>query len=313
MYFAIHQMYKFLSKYHNVILSFAKILISIIAIYYLWHHRYLQNLWSDSSQYAVVFVSILLIFSLLNWLLEIKKWQYLAGQIKKISFIEAAKQSLISFGLSLLTPNRIGEYGVKVLFYDKKDYKSVLGLTLIGNVSQLLVTLLAGLLGLLYAYYTGLFEKLIHFNIFFGHLGQILAMLFFGLMIFVAIFFLFIKYRDNMVFKPKLWAKSNMYALLRYVIFSSQFVWILRYFNVEQGLLTLYASVFLVYLFSTIIPIFSFLDWAVKGNVAIWVFSALQINGVLIFKVVALMWFANFFLPFIAGLIWMWQSKTFKR
>ena len=307
-------MYKFLSKYHKVILTFLKLLISFVAVYYLWHHRYLQSLQELSSEFrSFSFVLILLVFSLLNWFLEIIKWQFLAGEIQNISYIEAAKQSLVSFALSLLTPNRVGEYGVKVLFYDRKDYKNVLGLTLIGNVSQLIVTLLVGLLGLLYAYNVGFLPKLIHFEAFTGYSWQIVVTFVLAFLIIGTIFYLYKKYRQNPVFQPGLWIRSNLYALLRYIIFSTQFVWLLRHFMGEYNLLTLYAAVSLVYLFATLIPILSFLDWAVKGNVAIWVFSALHVQGVLAFKIVTLMWFANFFLPFIAGLIWLWVPKTFAR
>ncbi len=307
-------MYKFLSKYYNVILTLIKILISFVAVYYLWQHKYLQNLWTGSRDlFSFKLVFVLLIFSLLNWFIEIKKWQFLTGQIQKNAFTEAAKQSLISFALSLLTPNRVGEYGVKVMFYNKKDYKNVLGLTLIGNVSQLIVTLLAGLFGLWYAYDTGLMQKLIRFTSFSKHVWQILFSLALVIFVVLLIIYLFKKYRQNPVFKPVLWLKCNLYAILRYIIFSTQFVWLLRYFKVDYSLSTLYATVSLVYLFATLIPILSFLDWAVKGNVAIWVFSALQLAGILVFKIVALMWFFNFFLPFTAGLIWMWSSKTFAK
>ncbi len=313
MYFAIYQMYKFLSKYHNVILTLIKILISVFAVYYLWRHGYLQNLWRKTQIFTSELFIILLIFSLLNWLLEIKKWQYLAGQIKKISFIEAAKQSLISFALSLLTPNRIGEYGIKVLFYDKKYYKNVLGLTLIGNVSQLLVTLCMGLSGLLYAYINGWIEKLIHLASLSGHIIKIAGLSIFGLSIIWFAYYQLKKHRQNPVFQRKLWLNANIYALLRYLIFSSQFVCLLLHFKLDYSLNTLYAGVSLVYLFSTLIPILAFLDWAVKGNVAIWIFSVLPVEGDVIFDVVALMWLGNFLLPFAVGLVWMWTSKSFMK
>lgn len=307
-------MYKFLIKYHKLTLTFVKILISFLAVYYLWQHKYLQNLWQDIEELRTVgFIVKLLIFSLINWSLEIKKWQFLTGYIQPVSYKEATKQSLISFALSLLTPNRVGEYGVKILFYEKKDYKKVLGLTLVGNISQLMITLLAGLFGLCYVYHTGMIDKLLRLNTFVLPGRKILLSLTTGLLIIAIIIYLFKKYRKNLAFQPGLWIKSNIYALLRYLVFSSQFVWLLKYFKVENNLLLLYAAVSLVYLFATLIPMLSLLDWAVKGDIAIWIFMALGINGVLVFKIVALMWFGNFLLPFLTGLIWMWASKTFVR
>jgi len=307
-------MYKFLIKYHKLTLTLVKIIISFLAVYYLWLHRYLQNLWRDSGEFhSLGFVSGLLVFSLINWLLEIKKWQFLVGYIQPVSYKEAARQSLISFALSLLTPNRVGEYGVKILFYKKKDYKNVLGLTFIGNISQLMITLLAGLLGLWYVYFAGMIDNFIHIGNFAHHGRKFFLLLTPGLLIISIMLYLFKKYRQTLAFQPGLWIKSNMYALFRYLVFSSQFVWLLKYFNVESKLLTLYAAVSLVYLFATLIPMLSLFDWAVKGDIAIWIFTAIGINGVLVFKVVAMMWFGNFLLSFLTGLIWMWASKTYVR
>lgn len=307
-------MYKFLIKYHKVILTLIKILISLLAVYYLWRHEYLQNLWEDKKELqSVKFVSELLIFSLINWLLEIKKWQLLAGYIHPTSYKEAARQSLVSFALSLLTPNRVGEYGVKVLYYQKKDYKKVIGLSLIGNISQLIVTLLAGMFGLWYVFRGGKMIKIFNHN-FLTHPGwQIWLLLIAVLFIIAIMFYIQKKYEKNLIFHPDLWKKSIFYALLRYVVFSTQFVWLLMYFKVDNNLLILYVAVSLVYLFAVFVPMLSLLDWAVKGNIAIWVFSSLGIDGVPVIKIVALMWIGNFLLPFLTGLIWMWASKTIVR
>ena len=91
-----------------------------------------------------------LCFSGLNWILEIKKWQVLVSSFKLITFFEATKQSLSSLTSSLITPNRIGEYGAKALYFDQTDRKRVLFITFIGNSSQLLVTCIFGSFGLLF-------------------------------------------------------------------------------------------------------------------------------------------------------------------
>ena len=121
------------------------------------------------------------------------------------------------------------------------------------------------------------------------------------------------KVRKNPFFQSRIWLQSTGYAWLRYLIFSSQFVWLLLYFNVHYSPVHLYTGVSLVYLVSAFIPILAFMDWAVKGNVAIWIFSSLQIKNALVLKIVALMWIGNFLLPFLIGLIWLWQSKTLKK
>ena len=56
---------------------------------------------------------ILSVFTIFNWFLEITKWHLLTNKTVKTSFYQAATQSLASLTSSLITPNRIGEYGAK--------------------------------------------------------------------------------------------------------------------------------------------------------------------------------------------------------
>ncbi len=110
----------------------------------LWETLGLQNLLSFKN------VLFLFGFSLANWLLEIKKWQALVFSIESISFFEATKQSLSSLTTSLITPNRIGEYGAKILYFKPTIRSKILLLNLFGNLSQLLAILVFGSLGFIY-------------------------------------------------------------------------------------------------------------------------------------------------------------------
>jgi len=137
-----------------------------------------------------------------------------------------------------------------------------------------------------------------------------------GLLLFVMLsilIFLLKKYikqpRKLIITQPKLWQKSLSYAGIRYLIFSSQFVLLLILFSVPLHAPVLYSAVFLTYFISALIPMLAFLDWAVKGSVAIWIFSWLHISEQVIFKIIALMWTTNFLLPFLAGLILIWRYK----
>jgi hypothetical protein len=95
----------------------------------------------------------MIIFSSVNWFLEIKKWQLLISKIRQIDFHEALKQSLSSFAVSMITPNRLGEYGFKILFFEKKAFKKVIVLQSIQSFSQLFATVFFGFFGCLYFAY----------------------------------------------------------------------------------------------------------------------------------------------------------------
>ena len=62
-------------------------------------------------------ILFLFVFTFFNWFFEVLKWKELVSFVKKISFSEALKQSLASLTTSLITPNRIGEYGAKAMYF----------------------------------------------------------------------------------------------------------------------------------------------------------------------------------------------------
>ena len=92
----------------------------------------------------------MLFFTIINHFLEIKKWKTLTKSVKNNSWFEATEQSLASLTFSIITPNRIGEYGAKALFFEGEKRKNIMGLNLIGNLSQLAATIFFGCIGIIY-------------------------------------------------------------------------------------------------------------------------------------------------------------------
>ena len=246
---------------------------------------------------------LLLLFTLINWFLEILKWKYLVGFLKNISFLEALKQSLASLTTSLVTPNRIGEYGAKALYFDKKNRKQILGLNLVGNFYQMLMTLIFGVIG--FSYFV--FKHKIDVNI-----SQISIALLIGLLIITAIFFIakrfnfkgysFEKVRNFINKIPNvLNQKIAVISFLRFVVFSHQFYFLLRIFNADISYIDAISAITTVYLIASSIPMLSLFDVVLKGSVAIWVFSFFMINPIFILSITTLMWILNFVLPAIIG------------
>ena len=84
--------------------------------------------------------------------MEILKWRFLISKIKKISFLEATEQSLGALTASIFTPNRIGEYGAKAIYFAKPQRKKVLLLNLVSNILQMSVTVILGVIGFIFLY-----------------------------------------------------------------------------------------------------------------------------------------------------------------
>ena len=248
---------------------------------------------------------ILLGFTVANWFFEILKWQTLASYLKKTTLYSAFQQSLGSLTASLFTPNRIGEYGAKAIYFQKGTRKKVMLLNLLGNMMQMTVTVIFGLIGL--SYFSTHFEVEIDFF----RLRKIayLAAILFVFMITGSIkgykkirgFYVdkIIAFVKNLPLQIHL--KSAFYSMVRYLIFSHQFYFLLRLFGVETDYITLMSLITSMYLIASIVPSLALLDWLIKGSVAIWIFSFINVNELVIVTITLLMWLLNFGLPAIFG------------
>ena len=83
------------------------------------------------------------------WLFEAAKWRMLMGPVLKMNLREALRAVLGGISISLFTPNRIGEYGGRVLFVPSKYNWWAVIATLVGSFAQNLVNIAIGLAGVM--------------------------------------------------------------------------------------------------------------------------------------------------------------------
>lgn len=319
-------MYNFLYKYKSSIFTLLKIAIVMVACYFIYQKLTNNNLLSIKElikQLSFLFSNnIWLIIALLlctdvNWLLEVYKWKTLVSVEKKLTFMEAFEQSFGSHAVSIITPNKIGEYGAKALFFKKEKRKKILVLNLIGNLYQLITTGFFGISGLTYV--------ILNFDINFkyplleknNYWMVILAL------ILLSIFIIYFKTWISKNIKktihycrqiPKtVQIKVAILAILRYLVFSHQFYFLLILFNIKIEYSVAMSIIFSMYLLASIVPALSIFDWAIKGSVAIWLFSWLHINPLTIATITTLMWLLNFAVPALLGMSFVLNFKLSKQ
>ncbi len=244
---------------------------------------------------SVLGIVFLLSFSVANRFLEILKWQNLVSFIKPISVGESTKQVLGALTAGIFTPNGLGEYAGKALYFDKKKTKKVIFLNLICNGIQMILTVIFGTIGL---YVIG-YELYV--------LAILLLAFGFWLLAFLT---KSIKVKGYSI--EKLFAKINeipktihrkniVLAIGRYLVFSHQYYFLFLAFDVDLPYLTMMASIAAVYFLASSLPSFQFLDFAVKGSVALFFFEKLGVNEWIVVFISTLMWFLNVVLPVIIG------------
>jgi len=311
-------------KYKSFLFFLIKLAIVVGSLYFIYD-KIVQNGLLNFNEFtnqlkSVLFqnsatIPILLTLTFLNWFFEIWKWKILANKIKTTSLYDATKQSLAALTVSLFTPNRIGDYGAKAFYFPKNKGK-IMFLNLIGNLNQLTITILLGIIGLIY--FLSTYEVEIN-----PHRIRGIAYLFGFLMLF------FIPNKNKElklfgIFEPKkikhffkgistiIHIKLFLFSLIRYLIFSHQFYYLLVVFGVEIKYSTLMYLIFTMYFIASFIPSISFFDWAVKGSVAIFIFTFIDVSEITIITITLLMWILNFAIPAIFGSLFVMNFKFSK-
>ena len=301
-----------------------KLFIVIGCGYFIYDKIFTNEQQSISDFYSIlaknnVFLTknalFLLILTIFNWFLEILKWQTLVSFYKKISLKSASIQSLSSLTTSLITPNRIGEYGAKAVYYKKPLRKKIMALNLVGNLSQLAVTIIFGIIGCIYLAF--------NFHIKFNYIS---ALLLFFLIISLLFTIWFIDNRgftkngytiQSLIKYLKTFPKNSVHkvfqlSVFRFLIFSHQFYYLILIFNIDITYTDAIMSVFSMYVIASIIPMLSLFDVVIKSSVAMVVFALFQVDESIILAIVLLMWIFNFVLPSIVGAYFVLTFNTDK-
>lgn len=246
-------------------------------------------------------ILIILLLTFLNRFLEILKWQNLVEVIHKISLFESTKQVLGALTAGLFTPNGIGEYAGKALFFEKVKTKKIVFLNLICNGIQMVLTVIFGVFGLLY------FN--IHFNVItpktvaflFGICFLLFGMLFFSKRWSVKGYSIEKLIHKINTIPKKIHQKNILLGLGRYLVFSHQYYFLLLIFGIDAPYLLLMATITSVYFIASSLPTFQFLDFAVKGSVSVYFFGFIGVNEWVVVFISTLMWVLNTVLPVIIG------------
>ena len=253
---------------------------------------------------SVFGIAFILFLSFLNRYLEILKWQNLVSSIKIISIGEATKQVLAALTAGIFTPNGVGEYAGKALYFEKSQTKQILFLNLICNGIQLILTIIFGTIGLWIL----------------GYKFWVLGIIGLCFLLFLISYFTkkitikgysIEKFVEKINEIPKAIHKKNIIlGIARYVTFSHQYYFLLLAFDVNLPYFTLIATIMTVYFLASSLPSFQFLDFAVKGSVAVYFFSKLDVNEWIVVFITTLMWFLNVVIPVLMGSYFVLKFKS---
>jgi len=255
---------------------------------------------------------ILLMF--VNWSIEAVKWKMSVKQVQDVSFGKAIKAVLSGVSFSVSTPNRMGEYLGRVLYMDEGNRLKTISITIVGSLSQLIITLLMGGIGLVILQpgieKAGLISPLWFRFILWGTGGAtiILTLFYFRLP-------WLIKWVDRLPgnkrfayllraledFSASLLLRLLSLSVLRFVVFIIQYYLLFRLFNVDIGWWQVFWTVSVSFLVMAVIPTIAIAELAQRGKVVATIVGLYSSNGLGMTFATAGIWFINLIVPAIAG------------
>lgn len=257
---------------------------------------------ADAARHFSWFDALLMLaLSFGNRFTEILKWKNLVSSFSKITVAQSVRQVLSAMTVSSITPGGVGEYGAKALYYAKDQAKKVVLLNVVCNGAQLLMTVFFGLFGL--SYFNARLNVIKPDTVLYAF-AAIVA--FFASMFFMKRFSVKGYSIEKLVQKiavipRRVHTKNLMLASLRYAFFTVQYFLLFRLFGVEIDGLLLLSAITSIYFLASAIPTFQFLDFAIKGGVAVYFFEILGVSMWIPFWVTTIMWLLNVVIPVMIG------------
>ncbi len=298
-------------------IKFAIFVVLLTVIYHqIFSRKDIGDIWAiftnalSYQSWSYVLVAILLVG--VNWGLETWKWQQLMRKIEILSFKEAFKAILCGVTLALFTPNRVGEYGGRVLLLQKADKIQAVALTLVGSLSQMIANFSLGLLGLILFC---LLNNYLNISIYLTFLIAIVALI-------AALFtyfhlewlpklgqhFSYLKKINYYIHPTTTYTHSELRHFLflssaRYVVFAFQYLLLLWAFGIEVNIFKGLVMITSIYFVQTMIPSIAIVEMGVRGNVALFFMGYLTSNDLGVLATTFTLWSINLLLPALGGML----------
>lgn len=303
-------------KAKQFLVAMIKVLIVGGAFYFIYNRVSKEQLdWNRlgdalQNKHSAWFVFIVLTLTFLNRFLEIFKWQNLASSIKTISLGKATEQVMAALTAGIFTPNGIGEYAAKALYYKKSQAKDIIFLNLICNGVQLIIAVIIGLAGLVVF---NLLYKVMPATLLLTLLGIITAVI---ILVFLSRKITLKGYSLQRIFEkvnaiPAIIHRRNMLlAIGRYMCLVHQHYFIFLAFGVELPYPVMISVIACVYFLGSSLPSFQMLDFAVRGSVAVYFFGVLGVNEWIVVLAATLQWLLNIVIPVAIGSYFVFRFKS---
>ncbi len=254
---------------------------------------------------------LLVILMMFNWFIETAKWKLLLKRIQPSGWLLSLRSVLSGVTISIFTPNRMGEFAGRVMHLPEGSRIKAAIASVIGSMNQLLVTLVAGGVGLLVSMQE--FDQEQNYMTVLKYLAVVLGM------IGVTLIYFRMSILSRLGERIKNFRQINLYtkvfalypiaelftltllSLARYFIFTFQFFLVLQLFSIHIEYTQALRLISLIYLVLAVVPSISLSELTVRGSVALYFLSPLTGNSAGIVAASSLLWLLNLIVPALFG------------
>ncbi|HJP63945.1 MAG TPA: hypothetical protein VJ844_10900 [Mucilaginibacter sp.] len=308
-----------------------KAAILILAFVFIYHRidsndnlRRFEKLIADIDRNKAIFImSCVFLLMLVNWILESLKWKYLTRELVSITTWQAIEAVFCGLTWAVFTPNRIGEYGGRVMFLpNRKRIHGVFAMA-VGSFGQNVITNLLGLTALMWFVFTYL-----HINI---AVSLALSLAAFGFMVLLLVFYFNIGWLVTLLNRIKFLEKYHRFfdimarfhttellnimwfCLTRFFVFSFQYFLVIHLLIPAVPVFPMMMMVFILFFIQSALPSLDLLDVGVRSMTASAFFAYITDQNIAVMAAVSSIWFINLIIPAILGSIFVLKLRFFDR
>ncbi|NUO01552.1 MAG: flippase-like domain-containing protein, partial [Saprospiraceae bacterium] len=250
----------------------------------------------------------------LNWGFETLKWHGLVRRFSGLTFWQAYQSVLAGVAVSMFTPNRIGEYGGRVLLVEPGNGWRAVAATLVGSISQMVALLSGGIAGLsFFASQYFQWESYVWWSVTCTGgacaIGVLLAYWNIDLLGGALM-----RWRLGRRWKPvteildlfRTYEKTELkralfFAWARYVTYCVQYWLVLRFFGIELSLATAWPGIATIFFLQTSVPLPPAISLFARGEIALLVWAAYGANELAALAATFGLFILNLCLPALLG------------
>ena len=301
-----------------------KVSFSLLLLALLYKHIFIDNSLSvlitaflqEFVPGQMLLMPLVLVLMFVNWGLESKKWQLLTEPIYPLTYKEAVRHVIAGVSFAIFTPNRIGEYGGRILFFPKElRLRSVL-ITIVGSVSHMIICLVCGVGGvLLWVLLNPQVEQTLFIIVVACALGfaGALGFIYFNInkipglikksrwrsrLTRLVKIISILKKLDKILLQEVL-----LWSLFRYLTYTVQYIILLHIFGVELHPAAAVAAVMGIFFTQFFVPAPAIAELGVRSSIAAFFLAPFTSNIIGVVTAATALWLINLVIPAIFGAV----------